>query len=426
MKKPAKTPEGKILLEKMKEAKKKADVSFWDTDQAKQYRKLWDDMLNNDAIPWDERMKKLDEISSERDEAYEKYEKAREPLYNEYRKLHREFENKYKREARETIRRGESDNEEANKIGRQCDEIMRKYADSIYTEQKAYEKSLAKLYKKMRSEGKVAWTIQPIHTLKAGPFTDVNDLVRQLIKEGFKNINLIACNPGRHTLAKDILDTPGVKIHHSNTSLLAESATYYNSGDIFVESAFLEIDKSLMNTQKHLLSICEASGICYNDDEYLDECVAFFESGEAQQVLVEGVLATAWAKLKALVAKALGFIVSIFKKLIELVAGLIRKIKDFFKKIFGSDRVSNKFAQPVTSGAILIENARINKTKVTSWEDMQKNVVSACEKITKKIEETERKQTHNLQELERYADKQAKTVNESSDPNMDKILALFV
>ena len=64
------------------------------------------------------------------------------------------------------------------------------------------------------------WEIEPVITPSGkGPFEDANDLVHQLIKEGFKRINLCNCNPGDIELADDIKKNRHVIVrisHHSS------------------------------------------------------------------------------------------------------------------------------------------------------------------------------------------------------------------
>ena len=97
-----------------------------------------------------------------------------------------------------------------NKALDKYNEVLRKYKDSTY------------------------WGCQPVKTLKGGPFTDMNKLVAQLIKEGFKNIYIMSCNPGSHELDPKILATPGIKIHHAVHSILSENVEYvYDTDDSF-------------------------------------------------------------------------------------------------------------------------------------------------------------------------------------------------
>ena len=63
------------------------------------------------------------------------------------------------------------------------------------------------------------WYIQPIETLHHGPESDVNQVIRNLIDEGFKRIMLITCNPGHHQLAPDIKAAKGVVVQFAENTL---------------------------------------------------------------------------------------------------------------------------------------------------------------------------------------------------------------
>lgn len=427
------TPEIKALEKEFNQVESQLKGSYFSSDAHKEITKQIDQLqnrFNNGELSyeeWEEQFNKLskmdldnlDEDHKERQVIYRKLDK----IFDEINRLKRNV----KIDMRHKIESGELEaNDDIKQAISDLNTIGREYAKKRSNIQDKSMKDMARFYKHMRKNDKVSWQIQPVKTLNGGPYTDVNDLVRQLIKEGFKNINLVACNPGRHTLAKDILNTPGVKIHHATTSLLAESTYYYNSEDAMIESAFAEIDKNIRETHQHLSMICEESNIPYWDDEFLDECVGYFESGAYMEVLVEGALANAWTKLKELVKKALGFIIGIFKKLLELIGKLIARIKDFFKRVFGSNRFEKKFQHNIKSGVIMVESASLKRHAVSSWEEMQANITKACEKITSKIKETEAKQTKNMQDLEKYSEQKAKSVNESSNVQLDTLLGLIL
>lgn len=413
-------PEYKALRAECDKIKEEAFSSFFTSEECKIYDKMVDD-LNKENLPYDEWKKRYDEIIKARDKAYDVYKKHTDEAFKKYRKLSDDLYD-FARNRKNELR--DKDIPEVAEFKKKFDAIEKEIRKDEYTIHKKEMQDAQRMYDKLYKRGNIKWVIQPVKTLHGGPYTDVNELVRQLIKEGFKNINLVACNPGGHTLAKDILDAPGVKIHHAEASLMAENVVD-PCGDMFIDEAFSSVEASLKETQKHLISICESSHFSINDDQYLNECTMFFTSGEANEVLTEGVLATAWAKLKELISKALGFLVNLFKKIIQLFANIIQKIKNFFKKIFSRDTVSKSFSSKVTSGAIIVESARLNKKQVSSWEELQQLTVASCEKISKKIEELERKQTSNMQQLEKFADQKSKKVNESTNLEMDAIMSLL-
>lgn len=421
--------EGKKIKARIKQLEKslESNVRFDKTEAGMQLKKNYeqcyqaymDDILNPDLQKQYEDAKKL--YAEETDKYYDARYAANDEIFKLTRKLNDKL-NEYRRKAYT----GETDNDVIKDLLDDIKEVDEEYAKEEYRKLDKLHKDAIRAYKKLANHGNPKWTIQPVHTLKAGPFTDVNDLVRQLIKEGFKNINLVSCNPGRHSLAKDIRDTKGIKIHHANTSLLAESTYYYNSGDYLVESIFVEVDQNIKDTYKHLLDISEESNIPLWDDDYLDECMQYCNSSVYLSSLNEGVLAQAWAKLKELVKKALSAIIGLFKKLLELVGKIINKIKDFFKKIFGSDKFEKKLIKPIKTGAIIVENASLQRKSVNSWDEFQNTIVRSCEQITSKIKETEAKQVRNMQEIERFTEQKARSVNESTNKEMDRLLSMIL
>ena len=57
------------------------------------------------------------------------------------------------------------------------------------------------------------WICDPIITPDGkGPYTSVFDMLRQLIKDGYKRINVLACNGGHLVLPDDIKKAKGVVI----------------------------------------------------------------------------------------------------------------------------------------------------------------------------------------------------------------------
>lgn len=422
------TEELQAKLDKMRDVDNATHEHF-----RKRIKKIDSDSRRRSA-DFDKRVNELNKkrhaaLDSYNIELYEKYSKLIDIAYESEMKTSNEYVARIKKVSDNllTDKRWYEDGSEYDKVhiaGHDRLRKMRKEYDEEYDKvtkeiDELYEHSSEEFMKEYRRikykyDNESTWTIQPVKTLHGGPFTDVNDLVRQLIKEGFKNIYLISCNPGHHQLAKDIRDTKGVKITHAENTLLAENTT-----SIFNE--WYEVEQNLYLAESHLMQICNESGILYGNDDYLNECTEFFMSNQHIDIIVEGVLSNAWAKVKVLVKKALGFIINIFKKLIDLFKKIIQKIKDFFKKIFGSNKLKNNFTKNVTSSAIMVESARVDKYSASSWEQMQKEVIRACESISKKITEHENKQTKNMQELERFAEKQARTVNESADPMLDQI-----
>ena len=281
-------------------------------------------------------------------------------------------------------------------------EIQNKY-DEMSKHAEEFMSRYTRILNKYKHENH--WVIQRIHTPGGKEFTDVNDLVHQLIKEGFKNIQLISCNPGTHTLDKDIRDRKDVKVTHASNTLLAEAAYLEGTNELM----FYEAYDTLNDIEEHLITICNEAGINYNDDEFFNECAAYF-SGDIVETLNEASLKAVWHKLGEFIKKALGFIISIFKKIINFISMVLRKISELFKKIFGGGK---KLRRTIKRRFAMVEAAQFKQITANSSNDIKVAVVNACNGINKRIQQLEQKQTSNMQQLQRFAEKQERAIHES-------------
>lgn len=250
------------------------------------------------------------------------------------------------------------------------------------------------------------WVIQPVNTLKAGPFTDMNDLVRQAIKEGFKSIFIVSCNPGHHELDPDIKKTKGVRISHAMNSLLAESVLSPEMDSSFdMEDPIDETEYRLYQTEQHMLQICNECGIDYFSDELLDESSSEF----ATSINEAGIASKVWSTLVSIIKKAIATVVSVFKKLIDFFKSIIERIKAFFGKIFGKDaKIERQLRKSFNTKFIIVENAGMKAVTVNNWDDLQKGVLDSCNKIAAKIQNMEREQTELLKKTQQFAEQQEK------------------
>lgn len=185
-----------------------------------------------------------------------------------------------------------------------------------------YPKILPKIIEicNMKSEvdlGKETWTCQPTRTLKAGPFRVVDDLVRQLIKEGYKKIILYDCNPGHHKLADDIMQTKGVLINYSDFSNYMESTAKYN-----IDASVLH---EIAELEDGLKQLALEADIDYDDNEYLLECMDWAQNN--LDAINEGKIVDT---LLNIFKKVIGAIIGFFKKIIHLFGLLISKVKELF------------------------------------------------------------------------------------------------
>lgn len=232
------------------------------------------------------------------------------------------------------------------------------------------------------------WTCQPTKTLKAGPFTEVNELVRQLIKEGFKKIIIEDCNPGGHQLSDDIMNTKGIIINHSDFSNFVESGIIDSNDDTFI--AINEAENSL----KELSSIYN---IDYNDDEYLEESIRWVYSN--QDIVNEGVIDS----LKDFLKKIISAIVGLFKKLIDLVKLAVVKFKELFTGTKEKPKdTKTGFQKPIETPLIDIKSRSVNKVKSSNREDLNKSAEASCQAIAGEIKKLSSDNATFTKEVEKF------------------------
>ena len=212
------------------------------------------------------------------------------------------------------------------------------------------------------------WYCQPTRTLKGGPFDDVNDVVRQLIKEGFKKIAIEDCNPGGHKLSKDIMETDGIYINHSDFSNYVESSDIDN--DLL---PIFEIEDSLK-------SLAMPYDIDYDDNKYLIECIEWII--DDTKYIEEGVIDT----LKEFVKKIVGAIVGIFKRIVNFIKLAFTKIKELF---FGTKEkpkdIDTKFEKPIETPLIDVDSKSVKKVSTKDRKELEKQAEDSCNKIAKEI-----------------------------------------
>lgn len=297
-------------------------------------------------------------------------------------------------------------------------EISNKYFSELEDE---WDELVEEISDHARGEGESnegrRWVIQPVYTEKAGPFTDMNDLIRQCIKEGYKNINVVSCNPGHHELDPDIKKIKGVHIHHSTNTLLAESVIAPMYGvDFDFNDSLDEASQILFEAEQDLIRVCNEEGINYYDDEFLDEAVTDFSNLNFDS-LNEASARKVWETIKSLVKKAVAFVVGIFKKIISFFKGIIEKIKNFFEKIFKSGKIEKPLRKKFTAKFIILEGASIRATQIGNWDDLQKQALDSCTRIANRIKRTEGDHNKWLREAERYAEQMEKKSDDSRPTN---------
>ena len=274
--------------------------------------------------------------------------------------------------------------------------------DAINSADDAINKALDKYNEVLRKyKNSTYWGCQPVKTLKGGPFTDMNKLVAQLIKEGFKNIYIMSCNPGSHELDPKILATPGIKIHHAVHSILSENVEYvYDTDDSFNE-AYNTIDEATTELEVYESMYSTAS------NEFSSEFLT--EAGSVSSI---------WTKVKEWIKTAIKKVINFFKTVFEKIKNFIDRVKNFFKNRKG------KLTKKVDTGVIR-GDGKVEKFNFDDYEELKKKTEAACDELTKMIHKYEQESIKGMQEAEKYADQQSKkAVNESID-GMDTLVNML-
>ena len=256
-----------------------------------------------------------------------------------------------------------------------------------------------KLFRHKRYRKHLRWVCMPVTTPGGVTCTDVNTLLRQLIKEGYKKIKLFSCNPGHYELDRDIKNTPGVTINMGTNVVILESADEYAKIDSILESA-----------EHQLITFCDQNQIDYNDTSYLNECTTFIISN-ASEVINEGMITNAWESIKTFIKKFIGFIVSLFRKMINFIRTIINKIKSFFSNARSDFK---NISDPVEVHYMMIENAQFVNKQNKSWDMIEREVLLSCNRISNKIKELEQSNLRNAKMLEQYADQKSKSIDEAT------------
>ena len=357
-------------------------------------------------------IKRFEERIKETTDEMSTYEKGVHKVFSDFLKVvnntnHADLIQEYENVVKPTVDKTNKDidrcKKELERIQKQQDELDKESYQSYKTVERHIDKNKY-------------WSIQTIYTLNAGPFTKVDDLVRQLIKEGFKKIFLINCNPGGHKLPKDITQKEGITIRMSKTNTLVESACE-------TVDPYEQIHLDIENSQLNMAQICESFNINYWDDISLNEMANDYNN--TLESMNEGTLKNIWTKIKELIKKAVAIVVNLVKRLFDIIKTFIDKIKAWFKRLHESKKYDDKFKKSVKTSVIIVENASVDKFSANNWDDLENKTIKACSAIQKKIDELQNKQLKNYKELDKYADQMSKTANESSISELDSLVNML-
>ncbi len=217
------------------------------------------------------------------------------------------------------------------------------------------------------------WTVQPTYTPEAGPFKTMNELVRELIKEGFKKILIFTCNPGGYEFPEDIKNSR-VLIKYGDASTLMEGS---------IMKSFDDCLHTLDLAEDSLRQVCLENDIEYDNDEYLHECFTIFDN-EIQALLEDKKKKFSWSDLGNVVKEIIAGLTWMFKQTINFFKNIVLKMKEMLKNLSG-----HKFIRPVNTRFIYVnkkdKTAKIVNSKVSSYAELERESVKSCMSISDAI-----------------------------------------
>lgn len=252
----------------------------------------------------------------------------------------------------------------------------------------------------LKTDDSLAWSIQPTYSTKAGPFTDVTQLVDQLVKEGFKKIFLGCCNPGHHKLPKRIADSKEIQVAMGNNSVIIEVCDY----------AVTSTDDEILH--EAATNVCEAydtiQDVAYMNDidlDSLDEsCIAEahqYLEDDSNFIIDEGV-GNVWTKIYEAVKRVIKGVLWLFRKIIEMVANFIKMVFRRFKK-----KHNKKLKKKMKAKAAFVESAKVIEYNVSSIKDIETTMINASNKMSAALKKVSAEQTRNLNQYEAMCKKLA-------------------
>lgn len=217
------------------------------------------------------------------------------------------------------------------------------------------------------------WTVQPTYTPEAGPFKTMNELVRELIKEGFKKILILSCNPGQYEFPEDIKNSR-VLIKYGDVSTVMEGNSMKSFDDCL---------DTLDVAEDNLKQVCLENDIDYDNNEYLLECFNTFNAD--MQALVEKKKDKfSWNDLGNSIKEIIAGLTWMFKQTINFFKNIVLKMKETLKNLS-----NEKFIKPIKARFISVNRktkmATINTETISSYNELERASVKSCMSISDAI-----------------------------------------
>lgn len=303
-------------------------------------------------------------------------------------------------------------------------DVLEKEAPEIYKwltgirEFTGYTRKLLRDKSRIKSSGKGfesrAWIMQNTPTLNLDSQdenlvnnqkdTIVVEYIRQLKKEGFKNILFTACNPGSIKLPDDISKDPNFKVTYGKSSVAKEQVDEYdNYLDTLNESLNYIIEQDNLDVYGKSVNTLIKE---YNDLQ------------KSNNVLSEGVIDV----LKSIVKKAKEVIIAIWKALVKLFKTIWKKIKEFFVGKPTEKVAKQELKKEVEMTVIEASGngCKIGKYKIDSMQEGVGTASKASESLSKFANNLQSKANSAIQAVENAINARKVQPNNQNDNQTEK------
>ena len=120
-------------------------------------------------------------------------------------------------------------------------------------------------------------------------------------------------------------------------------------------------------------------------------------------------------KILKLIKKVISFLIKLVSGILKFINAVVNRIKAIINAFRKGKTKAKKFGKKMTTSVLVSESAKIVTYDATDWDQIEKQVVGSCSKITNKIKQVEKSQTDALQKLEKFCEDKINSMNETSN-----------
>lgn len=241
---------------------------------------------------------------------------------------------------------------------------------------------------------------KPIKFVDGKSYISVVKFVKACKDQGFKKIKMYQCNPGEFDLPEKL--KPGV-IFTQRTNYI--ESTLIKDYEV-TENPSLD---GVYQLEQLALQLCDENNIDYNDDNYLTECMNYYQNFD-QEILSEGIISSVFEKLIEICKKVIAAIIGFIKRIVGFIGNLIKKAFEFIK-----NRDQRKVKKQVKVISVTLEAAKIKTNTVSSQDELYKIIEGNLNSIAKEYRKVADKQARITKQLQQQLEIQSrKAQNEST------------